>query len=252
MMRRTGPMVAATLVLAFGAPAVAQETPGAIAQVILSRAKPGNEKQFQEGRKRHMAWHKKQGDTWSWSTWEVMTGPETGAFITFSSGHAWKDFDAWEAKLGQGDTADVEANLTPFAESTTVSYYRYLADLSRPAASPPRMAEVLHFLLKPEKEAEFRHAQQRAHEAIGTTNWPSRYTWYELVNGGEGPHLVLVLARNSFADMAEPEVSFAGMLTKAFGSYEAGVTLDAIVQASKRQWSELIAYRPDLSHVPAP
>jgi hypothetical protein len=42
------------------------------------------------------------------------------------------------------------------------------------------------------------------------------------------------------------------MLTKAFGSYEARVILDAFGLASKSQWSELTVHRPDLSHIPTP
>lgn len=257
MMRRTGPIVAATLLLGVATPIVAQETPGTIGQVFITRVKAAMGKQYQEGRKRHMAWHKKQGDPWTWSTWEVASGPDTGSYITLSVGHTWKEFDDWQAKLGQGDTADVDLNMTPYAESTTVSYYEFLADLSRPApeppnATPPKMSEVFHFLLKPDKASEFRHALQRAHEAIGKTNWPVSYSWYALVNGGEGPHFVLVLPRNSYADMAEPEMSFPAMLTKAFGPYEAQVIDGAFGQASKSQWSELLVYRPDLSHVPTP
>ena len=73
------------------------------------------------------------------------------------------------------------------------------------------------------------------------------YSWFELKNGGEGPHFVLVLPHNSFADMADPQVSFPAKLTKAFGPYEAGVILGGFGQASKSQWSELLVYRPDLS-----
>ena len=63
---------------------------------------------------------------------------------------------------------------------------------------------------------------------------------------------VLVLPHNSFADMADPEMSFPAMLTKAFGPYEAGVILGGFGQASKSQWSELLVNRPDLSLIPAP
>jgi hypothetical protein len=252
MMRRTGSLVAATLMLAVGAPIVAQDTPGTIGQIFVTRVKAGMGRQYQEGRKRHMAWHKKQGDTWAWSTWEVTSGPDTGAYLTFSPGHHWKDFDAWEAKLGLGDAADVDQNLTPYAESTTISYWEYQAGLSRPAMGPAKMTEVLHFLLKPDKEPQFRHTLQRAHEAIGKTSWPVSYSWFVLVNGGEGPHFVLVLPHNSYAEMAEPEMSFPAMLTKAFGPYEAGVILDGFGQASKSQWSELQVFRPELSHIPTP
>ena len=252
MMRRTVSIVAAALMLRIAAPIAAQDAPGTIGQVIVTRVKAGMGKQYQEGRKRHLAWHKKQGDSWTWSTSEVTSGPYTGSYVTVSFGHRWKDFDDWEARFGQGDTIDVDLNLTPYSESTTISYYEYLADLSRPAAAPSKMSEVVHFLLNPEKESEFRHALQRAHEAIGKTSWPVTYSWFELKNGGEVPHFVLVLPHNSFADMADPEVSFPAMLTKAFGPYEAGVILDGFGRASKSQWSELLVYRPDLSLVSTP
>jgi hypothetical protein len=252
MKRGIGPLFAAALALGVGSPLVAQEKPGTITEVVVTRVKPGMGKQYQEGRKRHAAWHKRQNDTWNWITSEVASGPETGNYVTVTFGHQWKDFDTWEGKFGQGDTADVDLNLGPYSDSTTVAYYEFLADLSRPAATPSKMSEVVHFLLKPDKESEFRHALQRAHEAIGKTNWPQNYSWYELQNGGEGPHFVLVLPHNSFADMAPPEMSFPAMLTKAFGPYEAGAILEAFGQASKSQWSELLVARPDLSHLGTP
>ena len=251
MMPRTGLIGIATLSLAIASPGVAQEKPGVIAEVVVTKVKAGALKAYQEGRKRHMAWHKKQGDPWTWNTWEVTSGADTGAYVTVSFGHHWKDFDTWEGKFGQGDTADVDLNLNPYTESATVSYYEFLADVSRPPASlgPTKISEVVHFLLKPDKAAAFRHALQRAHEAIGKTNWPVTYLWYQLWNGGEGPHFVLVLPHNSFAEIAEPEMSFPAMLTKAFGPYETGVILQSFDQSSKSQWSEIIGYRPDLSYV---
>jgi hypothetical protein len=251
MMPRTGLIGVATLSLAIASPGVAQEKPGTIAEVVVTRAKAGAVKAYEDGRKRHMAWHKRQNDPWSWHTWQAASGPYTGSYVTISFGHAWKDFDTWEGRFGQGDTADVDLNLTPHTESATVAYYELLPELSRPPAGQAhtKMSEVVHFLLKPDKAAEFRHALQRAHEAIGKTNWPVTYLWYELSNGGEGPHFVLVLPHNSWAEMAQPEMSFPAMLTKAFGPYETGVILEGFDQSSRSQWSEILVYRPDLSHV---
>ena len=87
MMRRLGFLVVAALTLAVGSPVVAQEKPGTIAQVVVTRVKPGMGKQYQEGRKRHMAWHKQQNDPWSWHTWEVTTGPGSGSYLSISFGH---------------------------------------------------------------------------------------------------------------------------------------------------------------------
>jgi hypothetical protein len=243
----------ASLSLAVLPSAMAQEKPGTIAQVIVTRAKPGATKPYEEGRKRHMAWHNSQNDPWGWQTWQVTSGPDVGSYVTVAFGHHWKDFDTWEAKFAEGDNADVEKNLTPHTESAVVGYYNFLADLSRPAseATPARMTEVVHFLLKPGASGAFRHAISRAHEAITKTSWPVNYLWFELWNGGEGPHYVLVLPRRSWADMAEPETSFPAMLTKAFGPFEAGQILEAFDTATRSQSSEMHVYRPDLSYVPA-
>src|SRR5258707_7822311 len=106
MMRRTGSIVAAALMLGVGVPIVAQEAPGTIGQVFVTRVKAGMGKQYQEGRKRHMAWQKKKGDSWTWGTWGGSSGPDTGSYPTFSLGHRWKDFDPRGAKFGQGDPPD--------------------------------------------------------------------------------------------------------------------------------------------------
>jgi hypothetical protein len=233
--------------------AMAQEKPGTIAQVIVTRVKPGATKPYEEGRKRHMAWHKSQNDPWGWQTWQVASGTDVGSYVTASFGHHWKDFDTWEAKFAEGDNTDVEKNLAPHTDGSTVGYYDFLADLSRPPSTttPSKMSEVIHFFLKPGAGGTFRHAIGRAHEAIAKTNWPVNYLWYELWNGGEGPHVVLVLPRNSWAEMAEPEVSFPAMLTKALGPFEAGKVLEAFDSSARSQVSEILVYRPDLSYVPA-
>ena len=135
-MRRTGPLVAAALLLGAGAPLAAQEAPGAISQVIVTHAKAGMGKQYQEGRKRHMAWHKKQNDSWIWTTWEVTSGPSTGAFRSLSPGHAGKDFDDWEKKMGAADAKDAALNLAPSLAGGENGFYLFHPEISRPVADP--------------------------------------------------------------------------------------------------------------------
>ena len=86
-------------------PALAQETPGTVARIGVFEPKPGAAAQFEQGRKKHFEFHRKENDTWSWFTWEVISGEHEGTYITGTFGHQWKDFDAWE-KLDRADTAD--------------------------------------------------------------------------------------------------------------------------------------------------
>jgi hypothetical protein len=256
-MQRLATVALGTLaVAATGLPlAHAQEKPWPVAEVILTHVKPGMTKAYEEGRKRHSAWHKTQADKWGWLTWEVASGDDLGAYVTGSFAHHWKDFDDWEAKLGRGDAADVEINLNPSTASARLSYYQVLADISRPGpdpTKPAKMSAIVHFLLKPSKEAAFREAITRIHEAIGKTSWPATYTWYVLVNGGEGPHYVLAMPHDSWASMEELDPPFPAMMAKAFGSYEASRLMSVLDDSVKAQTSEMLVYRPDLSYVPAP
>src|SRR5258706_12321647 len=118
MMRRTGSIVAAALMLGVGVPIVAQEAPGTIGQVFVTRVKAGVGKQYQEGPKRHMAWHKKQGDSWTWSTWEVASGPDTGSHPTFSLGPPWEDLHPLGANVGPGRAPDGDPHRNPHSEPT--------------------------------------------------------------------------------------------------------------------------------------
>ena len=251
-MRRLGIVISVVLMLLAALAPMAQEKPGNMGRVFVTVPRPGMAQQYEEGRKRHMDWHRKQGDTWTWDTWQVETGQASGAYVTGTFGHQWKDFDAWEAKYGKGDLADAAVNLSPSTGGGTNGFWIYLAEVSRPSDSkePPKMAEVLHFMVNMDGEKAFNGAIRKIHEAIGKTNWPVRYTWYELFNGGEHPHFVLVFPRNSWAEMAPQEVSFEAMLEKAYGEAEAETILTSLLKSVHHESSEVLLYRPELSYRP--
>jgi hypothetical protein len=144
-------------------------------------------------------------------------------------------------------------NITPYTAAAQGSIWMYMKDVSHPPAGsgPSKMAEVNHFFLKPDGEREFTDAIRKINDAIGKTNWPVHYFWYTLINGGEGPHFVLVIPHDTWADMAEPEMSFDAMLEKAVGRHDAEELTRAVQKAIKRESTEIIAYRPDLSYRPA-
>jgi hypothetical protein len=234
--------------------APAQDKDVEVGWVHAMTIKPGMIKQFEEGRKRHMDWHRKQNDSWSWNLWQIVTGEDTGAYLSVTFGHSWKDLDAWEAKMGDADDADSNTNMVPFLASERASLWMVLKDSSHPGnmSEAPKMAEVNHFLLKPGSEEDFNDAIKKVNDAIVKTDWPVHYTWYALVDGGAGPHYVLVLEMKGWADLAEPNPSFRGMLEKAVGKHDADVLIHSFNHTIEHEWTETIRYRPDLSYVPAP
>lgn len=251
-MRRTALSLAALAFVA-GTLAWSQPQTASVGRVYGMTPKPGMVKQFEEGRKRHMDWHRKQNDTWTWDTWVVETGPNTGNYISTTLDHSFKDFDTWEAKLGAGDTADSETNVAPYLGFNDNSFWMLRADISRmPTGNPTaKMLEVNHYLLKPDGGPQFGAAAKKIHEAIVKSNWPVNYAWYSLVDGGEGPHWVLLIYMNGWADLAEPEPSFDTMLKNAVGPEEFANLMQGITKSIKRQWTEVIRHRPDLSYKPA-
>jgi len=109
-----------------------------VCRIYFSMPKPGADQQYEAGRKRHMQFHRSQKDTWTWNTFVVETGDNAGMYVTSSCGHAWKDFDEWEARMGKADTADGATNLTPYVQSGRNGFYVYRSDMSlAPTNQPP-------------------------------------------------------------------------------------------------------------------
>src|SRR5258706_4122993 len=64
-----------------------------VADICFDVPKLGKIDDYDQGIKRHIAWRKAHHDTWTWQTWEVVTGKDTGSYITATFGHRWEDFD---------------------------------------------------------------------------------------------------------------------------------------------------------------
>jgi hypothetical protein len=251
-MRKTTVLLLAALIASVVPGLSAQDKSVNVGWVYATTPKPGMIKQLEEGRKRHMDFHRKQNDSWTWEIWQVETGDSTGSYVSASFGHSWQDLDAWEQKMGTADLADGAVNLAPYAASTTASIWTVLKDSSRPPTTSdhPKLAEVNHFLLKPGTELDFMDASRKITDAINKTNWAAYYTWYALQDGGEGPHYVLLIYMNGWADLAGPEPEFHAMLEKAMGQHDAEALMHSVNQTIKREWTETVRYRPDLSYVP--
>ncbi len=234
-------------------PTGAQMQPKSIALLVTSKPKTGAGPQYEAARKRHNEWHRKHNDTWTFFTWQILSGDRTGQYVFATFGHDWKEFDE-RAELEAADLADAQATMGPTTESTTVSYYARRADLSLtpPGGTPPPYSTVTTFLLKPEGVVEVTDVIKKINEAIKKSNWPAKPSgWYQLINGGEGPTLVLATGRTNWADFQPPEKDFAAMLAEVYGKEESQALLNSFNKDLRAIRSEIFRYRPDLSYIPA-
>lgn len=104
-----------------------------IAQVAIWRPKPGQQAAFEEGYRRHLEWHRRAGDPWSWHGWYVVSGPRDGLFIDATLDRTWADFDA--AVQPAEDAADNARNVEPFADFQVAYRVAQLAELGLGTAS---------------------------------------------------------------------------------------------------------------------
>lgn len=228
-----------------------QGGPDRICEINLVSAKPGMNSQLEDGRKKHNQFHAAEKDKNPVTVWSIATGPATGQYLMGTCGLQWKDLDGRDA-FNAKDAADIQRTMAPSVARTETSYYMLRPDLSLSPESPTpaKMISVTHFMVKPEGTMVFTNAVKRIGEAITKSKYPTPPSrWYQLVNGGEGPHFVLVSDRASWADMQGPQKTMAAMLSEVYGADDK--TLQTLRESVSSTLSELLEYRADLSYTPA-
>jgi len=84
-----------------------------IGQFAVWKHKEGQSTNFENGFKRHLDWHRKNADQWSWYGWYVVSGKRFGLFIDGTFDLSWSDFDRPVDPLA--DMADNEINVSQYA-----------------------------------------------------------------------------------------------------------------------------------------
>jgi hypothetical protein len=245
-MTRIKTAMAVLLALGFAGAASAQNSPS-VGRYYMSKPKAGMEKQFVEGRKKHMDFHKKAGDSFDWMVWEVVTGPEDGSYLIGTAKHAWKDFDGrddFDAK----DTADVAANVGPYTEKSRNAFWIFRPDMSlgNEDGPPAKFLQVIHFHVKPESVGTFIESVQKINEGLKKTNAVTgNPRWYVMANGDDGPLYAVVLERNSWADFQGPSIQ--ERMAEAYGKEEATSLLETIGKCYWGTTSFVLQFHPELS-----
>jgi hypothetical protein len=229
--------------------ALAQSSPQVVSEVYVTTIKPGMTAQWEAGRKEHSAFHAAQKDTWSVLVWQILTGERSGAYMSSSPGHNWKDFDARDA-FNKIDLPNVEKTMGASTAGSARAYYVYRDDLSltKPPSPPAKMRTSAIYNVIPEHVNDFLDAVKKINAAIQKTNYPVKPSrWYQLANGGEVPTYVLITDRASWGDMEPTEKKLEDALKEAYGDSGA---LDQLRRSCRSITTEMSVFRADLSYMP--
>lgn len=193
--------------LAAQSPAVVAE-PGPYARIVTIAPKPGQDSAFEAGYARHIGWHRANRDPWTWYGWSFVLGPRMGRFMDGSFGHAAADFD--RSVNPEGDGADNDVNVSPYADFVSHGVYRRLESASRGAVLPDTSSylALATYQVAPGREAEFEAAIAAPAVSAGANPSTDRWSWYRLEIGGAGSEYLLMRGAPSWegavAAMARP------------------------------------------------
>lgn len=213
------------------------------------KPKAGETLQWEAAYKKHVEWHRSKNDASSWPVWEIITGERAGHYAIGTFSHHWKDLDR---ALGAEDSTHAREYLDRHTESATMEVWRYRPGVSNPPKGDeaPAYAAVYYRHLNQGMTGTYTGAVRKINDAIVQADWGVGYYRNVYVNSGDEPMAVRWVARRTWEDFAPPALSFPRLLEQAYGKEEAAAITDALNRAVHRGWSEIWAYRPDLSYAP--
>jgi hypothetical protein len=220
--------------------------PGGAAHFFVYRMQPDAAAKFEEGYRRHLAWHREHRDPLAWYGWTIEDGERSGYFVDASVGQPFAAFDHRVDVAGDG--ADFRANVAPYATPMGQPAYVLLRDANTGTPledlKPSATMQVTHVRVRFGMEARFERALAVARRALAKVPEAPPHTWYRLVTGGDAAQYMLMVARDGWAGYDRFERSLGSLL----GDDEAAVkdVADAVQSATTETWR----YRPELSALP--
>jgi len=251
-MRLRKVLVGLGVTLLSGAAIAAQGEPGNISAIEFQTPKNGMTKQYEEGRKQKVAWHKQQKDSQPLFVLQILTGEHMGSYVVGRFGQHWADFD----KPSVPDAADLDEYnkvVASYVEKITSSYFEYLPKVSNPGPQgEAKYTSVTTFHIKFGKGDDFRSAIARLHDAAEKTKWSFHYTWERLANGGPGGTYILLVDHANWASFEDdPSIKpLRDILRDAFGEQEAMSVIERLNGSIESTYSEIVEFRADLSYIP--
>lgn len=233
-------------ILLTGSSAHAQDQ---VARSYTVMPKAGMVPQFEAALKAHIEWRMENGDPWTWGVSTVEVGDRLGEYRIRSGGHAWADFDAYDAGFGPEGLVHWQATVAPLVESVSSTVSTVDAALSNlpPAGTEIAFVNVTVFHLRPGRQADFNQAVARATAILKEADWGGFSAWtFPISGGGTGPRMNLVSFHDSWADMAEPDPSFEAVMVQEMGQEAFMEWIADVGQMYRGVESYTLRLRPDL------
>ena len=125
-----------------------------VARVVVWQAKQGMVRDLEEGYKRHLGWHRHNGDSWTWHGWTIISGERFGYFIDGTFFHRWSELDS---PVSPGaDAADNAENVFPYGDVRSAAIYEGIPQVtnldSKDLMSP--LLTFCYFDVEPARNAE--------------------------------------------------------------------------------------------------
>jgi hypothetical protein len=184
--------------LAPASSAEAAETSGQYARIAFLRPFDGDTVDFEAGYLRHLEWHRRNGDAWTWLGWTIWAGDRQRWFVYATFGHSAENLG--NPVNPAADEADNVSNVTPHAQFSGNGLYEFLPALSRgdgvPSALPRTEMTTVDLHPGTGKRFEAALARQQARQTDETL-------WFRLVAGGSTPRYVRLRPRPGLRELLE-------------------------------------------------
>jgi len=229
------------------------EAPGEGAFLFGYYPKANQIKQFEEGYKKHLEWHRNKKDQLVWYAWYVQTGTRLGLFIDGTFGTSFSDFDN-RVDMPE-DRKDFAETTAPFADINFRKIYQLKNELSSgnllEERNPSNSIEVFYFIIQPGKENQFEKIFSTLSEKFLKIDDSPNYTLYILLSGGTHSEYMLMVPRNNFSYFEE-ENAFISLyhVVKKYLNPEKDSIFKILESSVIRLHSETWGYRQDLSYFP--
>jgi hypothetical protein len=233
--------------------ASAQSTQSTMVSVYSSVAKPGMTAKLEEGLKTVEAYLKGQGSPDSISTFQVVDGPQMGAYVSLIP-FSWAQQDTpvpYAAELQR----QIDKNIAPYQASLVRSLAQIATNLGTvpPANSPPlKYYQVIYLDIKPGSMNDFTTAVTQITAAEHKQN-PSTtpvYIYFE-VSGGDANRVTVAIGHPTWADFGTAGKSIDQVLHEYYGDQVASSVGRLFDGAIAHEENFVVAYRPDLSYIPS-